>query len=380
MKIREGFLKTNLGGKPYVLPFGQNIADHCQGIALNETSELLWEGMSDGHSREQLVEKLRKKYQLQENVAGEIFQDVEQFEKQLQILGIAEEEQEEFYGWNPLFFSAGPLKIAYKGPEEVYKKYFQKFHCDSGEAADLTVQIACLPPRFQKNGKVILRNEEIIIMDAGEEYLFIFPSFPVLYEMQVKKDGSYALLFCRGDRLEEGEEDIFHAIRFAFLITASEHHLFLLHSASILYQNKAWLFSGKSGAGKSTHTNLWREMFDVAVLNGDLNMLGIEGNQIFVYGQPWCGTSGICTERIYPLGGITFIRQDGKNYCDKLSREEKLLMVVQRMISPAWEKHLLERNISFAEKVEKYTHIWRLNCTPETGAVLTIKEQIDNSL
>ena len=35
--------------------------------------------------------------------------------------------------------------------------------------------------------------------------------------------------------------------RFAFLIAAQKQALFVLHSVSIFYQGKAWLFSGSSG-------------------------------------------------------------------------------------------------------------------------------------
>lgn len=381
MEIKDGFVKVTLGRQAYVLPYGQNIADFCEGFALNDTGEILWKGLEDGLEEKELVSLLKREYGLGDEMEPQLIQDVEHFQKYLADRNMFTEERGEEYGWNPLYFATGPLKVAYKGPELVYEKYFQNFACEGVERqADLTIQIACVPPRYHRNGRVLLRNEEIVLMETGGEYIFLFPGFPVLQEMQVKKDGSYALLFCDYDLIEEHGEDIFHGIRFAFLLAASARGLFFLHSASLLYRERAWLFSGKSGAGKSTHTNLWREAFAVELLNGDLNMLGMEDDRVMVYGQPWCGTSGISTEKSYPLGGITFLKKDRENRCEEPERPEKILSVIQRMISPAWEQALFERNISFAEKVEAHCPVWRLFCRPDREAAEVMRRAVDRSL
>lgn len=377
MEIREGFLRTELGGRTYVLPYGQNIADRCDGISLNETGEILWQGIESGCGSGELVRRLRQAYGLTEEMDGRLSEDVEGFRRYLSEMGMLQEEGEE-YGWNPLYFSAGPLKVAYRGPENVYQSYFQQFACEEGN--DLTVQIACMPPRHRINGRVILRNGEVVLIDGGEVYVFLFPGFPVLEEMHVRKDGSHALLFCEYDLIDRDAEDIFHAIRFAVLVAASERGLFFLHSASLLYRGRAWLFSGRSGAGKSTHTNLWREAYGVELLNGDLNMLGIEKGVVVAYGQPWCGTSGISTEKAYPLGGIIFLRQSPGNLCEIPDTPEKILAIVQRMISPAWGEDLLRRNIAFAERLERCCPVWRLSCRPDRGAAEVMKSAVDASL
>ncbi len=379
MEIREGFLRTELGGRAYVLPFGQNIADCCEGISLNETGELLWRGMESGCGSEELVRFLGQTYGLPEEMEGRLKEDVEGFRRYLAEMGMLQGGEGEEYGWNPLYFSSGPLKIAYKGPEVVYQKYFQQFACGEGEG-DLTVQIACMPPRHRINGRVILRNGEVVLIDGGSVYIFLFPGFPVLAEMHVRKDGTHALLFCEYDLIDRDAEDIFHAIRFAVLVAASERGLFFLHSASLLYRGRAWLFSGRSGAGKSTHANLWREAYGVELLNGDLNMLGIEEGAVMVYGQPWCGTSGISTEKSYPLGGIAFLKKALENSCEVPETSEKILAMVQRMISPAWEEVLLRRNIAFAEKVERHCPVWRLSCRPDREAAAVMKDAVDESL
>ena len=65
-----------------------------------------------------------------------------------------------------------------------------------------------------------------------------------------------------------------------FLFAAQKHGKFAIHSASILYKEKAWLFSGHSGMGKSTHTQMWHDLLQTPYLNGDLNLLAMENSKI----------------------------------------------------------------------------------------------------
>ena len=380
MKLKETFLKTKIGGKTFVLPYGQGVADHVAGISLNETGEILWEGLEKGLGKKELLCLLKKEFAIENASEEELNNDIINFQEYLKTVGIAETKVPEDYGWNPLTFSAGPLHIIYKGPQMLFDKYFSQFGSRQKQNANLTIQISCLPPRFLKNGTVLIRTEELILIDAKSDYLFLFPKFPVLQEMHVKKNGSQAILFCDNSLLEQQMEDIFHGIRFAVLIAASEKGLFFLHSASLLYQGKAWLFSGKSGTGKSTHTNLWKELFQTTLLNGDLNMIGIQNNSAYVYGQPWCGTSGICTPENYPLGGITFLKQAKQNICTMPETPEKILAIIQRLISPAWDGNLMERNISFAEQLEKHCPVWQLFCTPDREAAIIMKKEIDKHI
>ena len=45
MKARSGFIKAKLGEQVYVIPYGQNIVDYCDSMLLNETGEILWDGL-----------------------------------------------------------------------------------------------------------------------------------------------------------------------------------------------------------------------------------------------------------------------------------------------------------------------------------------------
>lgn len=191
-------------------------------------------------------------------------------------------------------------------------------------------------------------------------------------------DGSYVQFYCTPETSDLARENIFHAVRLFFLFIAQQHGKFAIHSASILYKEKAWLFSGHSGMGKSTHTSMWHEFLQTPYLNGDLNLLGIENDRIMVYGIPWCGTSEIYTTVNYELGGIILLGRDPeKDFLKELTPSERVIRVMQRMISPSWKERCFSRNLDFAGDIAEHVPVLYLLCTKNPSAVYTIQKEID---
>ncbi len=87
-----------------------------------------------------------------------------------------------------------------------------------------------------------------------------------------------------------------------------------IHSSSIVYGDKAYIFLGESGTGKSTHTRLICSNYSEAeLLNDDSPILKIDGGICRVYGSPWSGKT-VCYRNVcYPLGGIVRLHQAKEN-------------------------------------------------------------------
>ena len=52
MKLNDRYIKATLAGIPYLLPYGQLIADPAPATRLNDSGSLLWDGILEGDSRE----------------------------------------------------------------------------------------------------------------------------------------------------------------------------------------------------------------------------------------------------------------------------------------------------------------------------------------
>ena len=130
--------------------------------------------------------------------------------------------------------------------------------------------------------------------------------------------------------------------------------------------------------GKSTHTQMWHDLLQTPYLNGDLNLLGMESGKIIVYGIPWCGTSGIYTTTDHELGGIVLLGRDPeKDFLQELSPSEKVIRIMQRMISPAWTERQLSENLFFAGEIADRVPVLHLLCTKNASAACVMKNAID---
>lgn len=380
MKIRDGYQKITLAGNTYLMPYGQNAADRAHSLKLNTTSEFLWDALVSGADEEQLISIAAKEFEATEEDLPILREDIRHFVSALAANGILQlsDHPQPHSGYEPSYYQIGSMTFAYYGPIELYDRYFKKFACGSASHTDQSIYLKIGMPRYKESGTILLRTNELQLCDAGFLYRFLFQRSWGIYEMTLTKDGSCATAYCTPDAFDDEHiEQVFHALRFAFLLLAQKHHLYALHSASFLYQEKAWLFSGPSGTGKSTHTNLWHELYDVPLFNGDLNVIGIRDNIPMVYGLPWCGTSGINTTGEYPLGGIVFLKQDPENHVIIPDEPEKAFMLMQRLISPIWDAEQLEEQAAFCEAMAAIAPILSLHCTKENEAAETMKQAID---
>lgn len=93
-----------------------------------------------------------------------------------------------------------------------------------------------------------------------------------------------------------------------------------IHSSCIVYQDKAVLFLGESGTGKSTHTRLWREHIGGAVLlNDDSPMIRVEEGKVWAYGSAWSGKTPCYKQERYELVACVRLSQAPYNRIQKLS-------------------------------------------------------------
>ena len=110
------------------------------------------------------------------------------------------------------------------------------------------------------------------------------------------------------------------ALWVAYGLMTLQRDTLAIHSSCIVYQDKAVLFLGESGTGKSTHTRLWREHIEGAVLlNDDSPMIRVEGGKIWAYGSAWSGKTPCYKQERYELKACVRLSQAPYNRIQKLS-------------------------------------------------------------
>lgn len=383
IKRQEGYVLKKIEGIYNLLPYGQKVADQRRGITMNETGVFLWNALEEPKEEAELIRLAAEYYEITDAEEKEQMQvDIREFINQMQAFGILRTEikrqNKNYCGGMKI---AG-MRIGFFGNKEMIPEEFEAFMIRKEDDTywDQEIEFIEYPPESRQNGYVLLRNKELIVSEWEEGYIIEFPTLDNVYEAYMTKDGAYVRIYCRHPFAEAEKENLFHAIRHFFLYLAQKKGYCAVHSASILYKGKAWLFSGHSGMGKSTHTSMWHEMINTPYLNGDLNLIGIKDeseDKMVVRGIPWCGTSKIYTTKDYELGGIVLLGRDSKDHVGSLSTYEKTMKVMQRMISPVWKEELLDKNLELAAEIARKVPVLQLFCTKEPTAVETIRKEID---
>lgn len=407
-KRQDGYVVKKIAGKSYLLPYGQIIADQQRGFLLNETSEFFLKLFEKPQEEQFIIEQFIKQFDLKEVSEKDLRRDAKEFIEQLHQLGVLREIPHRIKQPYYKTMKIGALLFHFYGPADAFSEHFNDFYCDDdcekltneatqgenkvkeattdGTAArnemnnEMNIELIPSPPFRHPNGLVLLRNDELIVHEWEDGYIFFFPTLKNIHEARMSKDGTLVRIYCQNWFDDTNRENLFHAIRHFFLFYAQQHGYFAIHSASILHEGKAWLFSGHSGMGKSTHTALWHELFGTPYINGDLNLLARrEDGTIEVHGIPWCGTSGIYSTKTYELGGIVLLGRSSKDFVTSLPLHDKILKVMQRMISPTWTIDLLDKDLAFAEVIANTVPVWKLSCTKEASAAYTMRDWIEKN-
>ena len=143
-----------------------------------------------------------------------------------------------------------------------------------------------------------------------------------------------------------------------------------IHSSCIVYKDKAVLFLGESGTGKSTHTRLWQECIEGAfLLNDDSPFLRVEDEKVWAYGSPWSGKTPCYRQERYELKACVRLSQAPYNQISKLG-----VLQAYGAIHPscppefAYDDCLYDHISSFINKLLSSVPFYHLDCLPDKEA------------
>ena len=98
----------------------------------------------------------------------------------------------------------------------------------------------------------------------------------------------------------------------------------LFHGSVVAVDGVGYLFTAKSGTGKSTHTRLWMEYFEdrPVMVNDDKPLLHI-ADTVTAYGTPYNGKHRLGTNTSVPLKAICFLTRSADNHIELIAREHR---------------------------------------------------------
>lgn len=148
--------------------------------------------------------------------------------------------------------------------------------------------------------------------------------------------------------------------------------ILLFHGSAVAVDGRAYLFTAKSGTGKSTHTRLWRERFGqrAVMVNDDKPLLRFTEEGVMVCGTPWSGKHCLDTNIQLPLAGLCILERSETNHIRPLTPREGWPMLLQQSYRPQEPEKLLQ-TLKLVERLSLAVPLYRLGCNmdPEAAEV-----------
>lgn len=178
------------------------------------------------------------------------------------------------------------------------------------------------------------------------------------YDIEIVTDE--AMIRKELERIQKTDKD-FHSLRVAegLLIhrliaeALPDYNAFLMHGASIAVNDRAFIFSARSGTGKTTHIRKWLENLDNSfVVNGDKTVVLLKNNEVFACGTPWCGKEGLGSNVQIPLKSIVMMERSECNSIEPLSFKTVFPSLFEQTFQPT-DPRLVKKTLELMSQMER---------------------------
>jgi hypothetical protein len=127
-----------------------------------------------------------------------------------------------------------------------------------------------------------------------------------------------------------------------------------IHGCALIDRaQRAFVFAGQSGAGKSTMARLWMNQPDVALLSDERVVLRTDGDRVVVYGTPWHGDARLTSSRCGELAAVFFLHHGKAHRCEPTSASLSAAKLFSCAFLPFHNADGVDHTISALERVAR---------------------------
>ena len=142
-----------------------------------------------------------------------------------------------------------------------------------------------------------------------------------------------------------------------------------MHSSVTRNDGKGYMFLGKSGTGKSTHSSLWLKYIPGSdLMNDDNPIIRIVDGVARVYGSPWSGKTPCYRNTDAPIGAIVKLNQYKENRIHRCSALEAYSIIFPSCSGLRSIERIADGLHETIEKLALEVPCFVLDCLPDEGA------------
>ncbi len=152
---------------------------------------------------------------------------------------------------------------------------------------------------------------------------------------------------------------------------------FVMHSSSLCYNNKAYLFSADSGTGKSTHVGLWKKYIGdaVSIINDDKPAVRLIDGKFYCIGTPFSGKTDQNLDISVPVGAMALLYRGIENKIEPAETRDAVHTLLRQTLISINNRNN-DRLIELLDLFVKSVPIYRFGCDMSEEAVKTSFEKM----
>ena len=153
----------------------------------------------------------------------------------------------------------------------------------------------------------------------------------------------------------------------------------VMHGAAISVNDRGIIFIAPSGIGKTTHTLLWKKVFEdkLEIINGDKPIVKFIDGSPFVFGTPWAGKETLQKNGSARLTDVCLIFRGTDNSAQKVAPNAILKHLMRQVYLPN-EPTAAMKTLNLIDQLTKTCNFWIIQCNMDLEAAQLASDIILN--
>ena len=180
----------------------------------------------------------------------------------------------------------------------------------------------------------------------------------------------------KADRLAEFA--LSNAMMLLYTFRTTPYETLMVHASVIRHAEGGYMFLGRSGTGKSTHSRLWLSNIDDAVLlNDDNPIVRIVDGEALVYGSPWSGKTSCYVDESAPIAAMVRLFQAPENRFTRKSDVEAFSLILPGASVLRFDEHLYGNLCETLIELAGMVCVGEMRCLPDKDAARICREGVE---
>lgn len=187
--------------------------------------------------------------------------------------------------------------------------------------------------------------------------------------LQASPDFTECKVALKGSTEDKHKLGLNNALMLVYAFASAPYHTLLMHASVVRNGGMGYLFLGKSGTGKSTHTSLWLKHIPGSdLMNDDNPVVRVENGRTKVYGSPWSGKTPCYRNVSAWVGAFVQLQQSPENAIRKQNVLESFASLLPSVSSMKWDRRIYGSICDTLEELIRMNPIYCLECRPDEAA------------